>query len=301
VLDLDLTLLRGPKRFEQMCFRLARYEFPDVMPLAESWDGGRDLVVFQQAQGQNGDVVFQCKFIKNLIAAKRKIAASLDALIKNGRRTARWILCVPVEPSGIFMNWLNSELAKRHIVGSLWGRSELLARLENHRDVLDTFFYSTFAELASHFRSAHLELFKLALDPHCQWNQIDGKVLYFSRRGNVASPDLVLDVIVRNVGTIALALTGIQAEVFDRRVKMHGLPGDGLLFPQITYVVSIRGGKSGVHFAECEPPLLVKGGALERFKIRITDTGYAWNGGLRVSLQSGPLEQLNLPALRIFT
>lgn len=158
-----------------------------------------------------------------------------------------------------------------------------------------------FAELASHFRSEHLELYKLALDPQCEWNQADGKVLCFSRRGNVKSPDLVLDVIVRNIGAIGLALTGIQAEVFDRRVKMHGLPGDGLLIPQITYAVSIRGGKSGVHIAECEPPPLVKGGDLERFKIRIIDTGYAWNGGLRVSLQTGPLEQLSLPTLRIFT
>ena len=124
-------------------------------------------------------------------------------------------------------------------------------------------------------------------------------MLCFSRRGNVRSADLVLDVIVRNTGTIGVALTGIQAEVFDWRLKMHGLPGDGLLFPQITYAVSIRGGKSGVYFAECEPPLLVEAGDLERFKIRITDTGYAWNGGLRVSLQTGPLEKLTLPALRV--
>ncbi len=301
MLDLDLTLLREPKRFEQMCFRLARYEFPDVIPLAQSWDGGRDLVVFERAPGQNGDVVFQCKFVKDLSAAKHNIAKSLDALVNNGRHTAQWILCVPVEPSGIFMDWLNGELQGRGIAGSLWARSGLLVRLERHRDVLETFFYSVFAELAAYFRSGDLELYKLALDPQCQWTQADGKVLCFSRRGDVSSPDLVLDVIVRNVGTVGLALTGIQAEVFDRHVKMHGVPGDGLLLPQITYAVSIRGGKSGVHFAECEPPLRVKGGDLERFKIRVTDTGYAWNGGLRVSLQTGPLGQLSLPALRIFT
>jgi hypothetical protein len=301
VLDLDLTLLREPKRFEQMCFRLARYEFPDVIPTAQSWDGGRDLVVFGKTRGRNGDVVFQCKFVKDLIAAKRKIAQSLDALVKNRRHTARWILCVPIEASGIFLDWFNGELETRGIAGSLWAKSELLVRLEQHRDVLETFFYSVFAELASHFRSEHLELFKFTLDRQCEWVQPDGKVLCFSRRGNVRSPDLVLDVIVRNTGTIGVALTGIQAEVFDRRVKMHGLPGAGLLIPQITYAVSIKGGKSGVYFAECEPPLLVKGGDLERFKIRITDTGYAWNGGLRVSLQTGPLAQLGLPALRILT
>jgi hypothetical protein len=301
VLNLDLLLLRDANRFEEMCFRLARYEFPNVIPLAQSWDGGRDLVVFKQPSGHNGDVVFQCKFVKNLIAAKHKIAKSLDALVKNGCHTAQWILCVPVEPSGIFMDWLNGELKDRGIAGSLWARSELLIRLEQHRDVLETFFYSVFAELATHFRSDHLELYKLALDSKCQWSQPDRKVLCFCRRDDVNSPDLVLDVIVRNTGSIGLALTGIQAEVFDRRVQMHGLPGEGLLFPQITYAISIQGGKLGVYVAECEPPLLVKGAELERFKIRITDTGYAWNGGLRVSLQTGAAEQLSLPALRIFT
>ncbi len=140
MLNLDLTLLREPKRFEEMCFRLARYEFPDVIPLAQSWDGGRDLVVFRQAFGRNGDVVFQCKFVKDLIAARHKIAKSLDALVKNGRHTARWILCVPIEPSGTFMDWLNGELEGLRIAGSLWARSELLVRLEQHRDVLETFF-----------------------------------------------------------------------------------------------------------------------------------------------------------------
>src|SRR6202035_262508 len=141
MLDLDLTLLREPKRFEDMCFRLARYEFPDVVPLAQSWDGGRDLVIFGQAHNGNADVVFQCKFIKDLTAAKPKITRSLDALAKSGRRTSLWILCVPVEPSGLFMDWLKAELAKRHVQGTLWARDELLVRLEQHPDVIETFFY----------------------------------------------------------------------------------------------------------------------------------------------------------------
>jgi hypothetical protein len=301
VLDLDLLLLREPKRFEAMCFRLAHYEFPDALRLAQSWDGGRDVVsCFGQGDG-SGDVVFQCKFFKDLNAAKSKIAASLDALVNNGRRTAKWILCVPVEPSGLFLNWLQSQLEERHVKGCLWARSELLIRLEQHQDVLETFFYSVFAELETHFRSGHLELFNLALDPECQWMQADPEVLCFSPRGNVRSADLVLDVIVRNTGSVGLALTKIQAEVFDWRLKMHGLPGDGLLFPQITYAISIRGGRPGAYIAECDPPLLVKSREPERFKIRITDTGYAWNGGLRVSLQPGKDEPLILPALRIVT
>ena len=89
--------------------------------------------------------------------------------------------------------------------------------------------------------------------------------------------------------------------MFDRQLTLHGLPGSGLLFPQITYAVSIRGGKAGVHRQECEPPLLLKVGEPERFKIRVSNTGYAWNGGLRISLLAGPHEKLHLPAMRIWT
>jgi len=91
-------------------------------------------------------VVFQCKFTKDLLGAKPKISASLDSLLKNGRRTAKWILCVPIDPSGIFMNWLESELARRGIAGTVWGRSELLARLEQHRDVLENLLSTEFTQ-----------------------------------------------------------------------------------------------------------------------------------------------------------
>ncbi len=297
--NLDLTLLRDPKRFEKMCFRLARYEFTDAVPLADSWDGGRDIVIF--SSGGNGDVVFQCKFVTDLVAAKAKIVASIDALQQSRYRTALWILCVPVNPSAPFLNWLRTELDRRGLTGHVWARDELLARLEKHPDVIDTFFYSVFSELEVYFRTERLELFRLTLDSTCEWKQPDPKVLYFSTRDFLMSADLVIDVILRNTGTIATAITGIAAEVFDRHHKFHGLPGDGLLFPQITYAVSIRRGQAGVYFTECEPPLVVKAGDLERFKIRVTDTGFAWNGALRLSLIASETARLDLPAIRIFT
>ena len=298
MLDLDLTLLRDPKRFEKMCFRLARYEFADAIPVADSWDGGRDTVFFGSSKG---DVVFQCKFTKDLIAAKPKIVASLDALQRGKYRTACWILCVPVNPSAVFLDWLRHEVDRRNLTGHVWARDELLARLEQHHDVVETFFYPIFAELEVFFRSESLELFRLVLDPACEWKQPDEKMLYFSTADFLTSADLVLDVTVRNRGTIDTAIFGIEAEIFDRHHKMHGLPGEGLLFPQITYTVSIQGGQVGIYVTECEPPLIVKAGSLERFKIRISDTGFAWDGGLRLCLMVGKNERLFLPAMRIFT
>jgi len=300
LLNLNLMLLGDAKRFQEMCFRLARYEFPKAVPLAESWDGGRDIVVFSR-NPEDGDVVFQCKFIEDLAVSKPKIRQSLDALLKNGRRTALWILCVPVNPSGLFMNWLNAELEDRGVSGFVWGKSELMLRLEQHRDVVENFFSSALAELSTWFHTERLDLFRLSLDENCAWEQPDPKVLLFGARNGMRDSDLILDVILRNKTTAAEALTKIQADVFDRRVKMHGIPGEGLLFPQITYTVSIRGGQSGTYFSDCEPPLVIKTKDLERFKIRVTDTGYAWNGGLRLSLHFGVNEHLSLPAIRLFT
>lgn len=300
MLPLDLTVLRDPKRFESMCFQLARYEFPHVVPTGSSWDGGRDLIVFGQTREDNGDTVFQCKFSSRLSAIKPKIVSALDGLLRCGRQTAFWILCLPVDPSEVFLNWLYTELKGRGLKGTVWGRSELLTRLEQHPDILETYFYSLYAGLASRFRRADIQPFRLNLHPRCQWMQPDRKILAFWPRKNVHSPDLVFDIILRNTGSIGIALTDLEAEIFDRHVKMHGIPDKGLLFPKITYSVSIRFGRPGVYAAECEPPLLIRGSDLQRFRIRITETGYAWNGGLRLRLRFGEADGLDLPALRIF-
>jgi hypothetical protein len=50
----------------------------------------------------------------------------------------------------------------------------------------------------------------------------------------------------------------------------------------------------GIHSAVCEPPVAIKAGNLERFKVRVTDTGFAWNGGLRLTLLAGKVEKLQL-------
>lgn len=300
-LNLDLTSLPSAPHFEQLCFRLARECHPRAMPFGASWDGGRDVTVFYRPGESDGDIVYQCKFFRDPTRNKAKIVESLDRLAENERPVAEWILCLPVDPSGAFTNWLFSELEARVVKGSVWGRSEILARLEKRPDLVETYFFSVWADLAQYFRIDRLELFRLGLDPACQWRESPKPSLRFVRSENVVSPDLVLDVLVRNVGTISTAITSLVAEVFDWNLKAHGLPGDGLLFPQITYKISIGGGKPGEYRQECEPPLLVKAGDMERFKIRVTDAGYSWNGGLRVGFIAGDSEPLWLPAMRLWT
>ena len=64
--------------------------------------------------------------------------------------------------------------------------------------------------------------------------------------------------------------------------------------------VLLQGGKVGILLAVCEPPVVIKGGNLERFKVRVTDTGFAWNGRLRLTLLADKVEKLQLPAIRVF-
>ena len=90
-------------------------------------------------------------------------------------------------------------------------------------------------------------------------------------------------------------------EVRDSTRVLHGLPGEGLLFPQITYSVSINEGEPGCYATVCEPPLVVKGQGLERFKVRLVDTGYAWTGAVQVLLGYARNRRLELPWLRIVT
>jgi hypothetical protein len=302
MLDLDLMLLRNPERFQHMCTRLARYEYPTTKPVAYSThDGGRDAIALLGVDPVEM-VVFQCKFVAQPSKAKRQVLESLDALDQRetGCPIVHWILCLPVDPTGVFIDWLAIQTEKRQRSHEIWGRTELLARLERHPDVIDAFFYGVYSELSQYFRSTRLELFKMALDGESEWRQPDEKVLGFASANRI-SPDLVFDVIIRNRGSIATAITAIEAEVFDWDWKPHGLPGDGLLFPQVEYRVSIHGGQPGTYRTDCETPLAVAPGGLVRFKIRVTETGYAWNGALRLTLVAGPDERLVLPAMRIWT
>jgi hypothetical protein len=183
----------------------------------------------------------------------------------------------------------------------IWGRSTLLELLEKNPDIVDTFFFAEYEELRRYFATEQLELVNFILDPACGWGQKDPKVLNFHALGNDASPDLVLDLIVRNTGRVDAALLAIEAQVYDRNIKPHGLPGEGLLFPQITYAVSLKHGQPGTYRLQCDPPLLIRKESMERFKIRLTDTGYSWYGSVAITLDYGGDKRLPLPALRVYT
>jgi hypothetical protein len=141
-LAVDLFLLETPRRFEEFCFRLIRAEYGYAVRFAESWDGGRDAqVVIQVAPSppiQSRTLVLQCKFTKSRGAdTKRSIIASfytfersVHARARIGSAPVTWILCMPVAPTEPFARWLEGETAKRHIDHQIWGRGELLARLE---------------------------------------------------------------------------------------------------------------------------------------------------------------------------
>lgn len=303
MLDLDLLLLNNDKRFQNMCYRLAQREFPSAIPmLFESWDGGRDIFNF----GQDGepDIIWQCKFVSRIDNnLKKAIEASLKKLRVNRLKSdgARWILCMPKDPTAPFFEWLTDVTRQNGLLLAIWGRSALLEKLESHPDLVETFFFPVFAELQKHFRTDALELIKLRLDPQSQWHQSDPDVLQFMRSGNVESPDLALDIIVRNRGNIDTALMKIAAELAHVHPKLHGVPGEGLLLPQISYRLSIKGGEPGRHAVGCEPPLEVPRGALARFKLCLTDTGYAWSGTVKIALEYGIGKALPLPTLELFT
>lgn len=311
-LDLDLLLLETHQRFETFCLRLAKREFPRVMAIAGAWDRGRDLALYtylhdymasKEGGGPgDGDVIWQCKFVRRLDStAKKSILESIAAVEDHHYvPVTRWILCVPVDPTEPFMQWLREQVEPRGWQWEVWGRRTLLEKLSAHSDLVETFFYPVYEQLRRHFAIEKLELFSLRLDDECAWRQRDPNVLAFSTKGD-HDPDLVFDLIVENSDTMDAVLMGIQVQVVERESDPHGLPGQGLLFSQITYCVPINHGQAGQYRVQCEPPLVVRAGSKERFKIRLADTGYAWMGTVRILLDYGKGRLLPLPMMRLYT
>ena len=304
MLHLDLMRLENPERFQILCSRLARRVFPEALPVAfASWDGGRDIIELTRLEGETfvHEAVWQAKFTNRLNAStKRAIHDSIATITERGNvRVGRWILCIPVDPTGVFLEWLAKEIPETW-KWEVLGETILLDLLEKNPDITESFFYPVYEELRQYFAVENLELVRFLLDPSCEWRQHDPSVLHFASR-NVLSPDLVFDIIVRNTGRVDAVLLALEVEFIDWEPKMHGLPGQGLLFPQITYKISINHGKPDIYRSVCDPPLVVHAGSVERFKIRICDTGYAWHGTIEVTLDYGNEKRLRLPALKLYT
>lgn len=165
MLNIDLALLENGKRFQDFCFRLAKCDFPDSVPLAVgSWDGGRDIVQFNTSD--EGDVIWQTKFTTRGLDGplKDKIKKSLDSLDKT-RKVLKWILCLSIDATGNFHNWLRLVMAGYPFIikYEVWDRQQLLIRLEKHPEILDTFFTVLIRSLKNTFASKILNLSSLAL------------------------------------------------------------------------------------------------------------------------------------------
>ena len=295
-LPLDLAILESGERFQTLCWYLARKEYPRAIAIAVgSFDGGRDICCFGH---NNDDIVWQCKFTRrSLSELKPRIIDSLNALDRS-RAIAKWILCVSVDGSGKFLDWLRETIARNYpfiAALELWDRKQLLERIEKYPDILEMFFYPAWKALESRFRTEELELIRYEVDPECGWVQPDSKTLQIARAHGTSS-DLVIDVIVRSRGTIQSLLQVIRVEVYDVKRHLRGLPGEGLLYAQHTYPISLRAGEPGVWTERMEPPLLVEAGNHERFKVRCTNSGYAWTGFLRLTLLYGEGKGLPLPS-----
>lgn len=299
MLKVDLNHLESDSRFQDFCFRLAKYEFQDAIAVnAASWDGGRDIIEFHRS---TGDIVWQCKFTRsNTSSLRQRIEESLNALDPK-KPIAQWILCISKDVTGKFLDWLRDTISRYTFIKDwkVWDRQELLRRLEQHPDILQMFFFRSYKELEKYFRTDDLELFKFDLDTACGWEQPDTKVLAYCQRDGLIS-DLVFDLIVQNRGTIDALVHELVIELTDVQRELRGIPGEGLLLSQITYVASLKDGKPGKWTQTLDPPLSIKQGAYGRFKICLTDTGFAWTGALRITLICGKDKKLHLPWMRLW-
>ena len=68
-----------------------------------------------------------------------------------------------------------------------------------------------------------------------------------------------------------------------------------MLYPQHTHTISLEGGKPGSRIERLDPPLKVDAGEHQRFKIKLTHSGYAWTGFIRMTLLYADNRELALP------
>ena len=293
-LPLDLKLLQSDEKFQQFCFRIAKKEFPNAVPVNfASWDGGRDIICFHD---DSIEIVWQCKFTKQSIGrVKAKILESLDSLDPN-MKIGKWILCISVNATGNFIEWLRQQQNKYKFINSweIWDHQQLLLKLENYPDILEVFFYPVWKSLESKFRIEELELIRIELDSSCSWTQINEKHLHFFQPEG-SDNDIVFDIILRNRGTIESLLTLAKIEIRDSQQHLLGLPGEGLLFPQVEYSFPLNGGQPGKHTYSLEPPLIIEPKKHQRFKIRLTETDYAWTGYIKISFPFTETNDIELP------
>jgi hypothetical protein len=88
-------------------------------------------------------------------------------------------------------------------------------------------------------------------------------------------------------------------EIKDRTSRLRGYPGEGLLYPQIVYRLSLNGGRPDTRYMNLEPPIEVAPGRHARFQLVLTEPGFAWTGYIRVCLGFGGLQELELPWIYI--
>lgn len=296
-LPLELSLLGCDKLFQRLCFRLAQKQFPQAIPVAHAaWDGGRDILSFGV---EEGDVVWQCKYTQqSLSKLKPKVRESLDALDPR-QQVHKWILCLSVDVSGPFLDWLRTTLPDYPFIANweVWDREIILLRLEEHPDVLEVFFYPIWKSLETRFRTDELELVRFQPEPACGWRAPNPAALELHQIGSQS--DLVFDIVVRSRGTLQSLVHGLRVTLYDVRYQMRGLPGTALLYSQHTYTTSLRRGRAGTWVEPFDPPLTVDAGTNQRFKIKLTDGGYAWTGYAQLTVLYGGNGELNLPTIHL--
>lgn len=292
--NLDLCVLDGDERFCALCFELAKAEWPHPLPSVTAlWDGDRHVLSL-------GDVLVLTKFVEgDLEVVKPAIVKYVRTIERTWPR--RLLLCLSVEVPAAFRDWLRETLAQFPSVASwdLWTLPELTERLRTRPDLLDFFFYPVVEAFRRSFVNEEMELVRFELVGDGSWFTDNSNTLAFSKRE--VGGDLVLDVIVRNRSMAESLVTELVTELTDVERTLHGVPGEGLLFPQITYRASLHGGDNGCWRQRLEPPLIVRPGGHERFRIALTDSGYAWSGTLSLSVVHGRGRTLRFPRCRLST
>ncbi|MCK4250378.1 hypothetical protein KAX97_02970 [candidate division WOR-3 bacterium] len=297
-----LKYINSPSKFEYLCLRLAWKKFPELSkPFELTGDEGMDGVVYY---GKKGNIVLQCKyFIRGIQAAQRKQTLESLAVLNPALKIRKWILCLPVNPPGAFLNWLNNQIRenfKQIKEMEIWDATKLVYMLDKNRDVRDAFFYPLYKEFVRTFRTDELELISFRLSTESKgWIQSKEGLFIGPSKENRGDP--ILDIIVRNNGMVTTILHKVTLEVNDVHRVLRGIPGARLLNSLKTYNLPLDNATKNKVSIRMDPEIEIAAGGVAKFRVRLTEPGFAWIGAIRLSVVYGTRKILKLPWVRIST
>jgi hypothetical protein len=148
-MEVDVTQIGEPKKFEKMCTDLLYRTYPDIKPIEGA--GGDDGIDSFAGYLNGCLVVFQYKYLPGRLDSSRKkqILDSLNTAITKNPGLKEWTLIIPTVFTIDEQKWFEVEvIQKNNIKIDYWGKQKIEAEISKNQTLLERYFSSSLMNAA---------------------------------------------------------------------------------------------------------------------------------------------------------